>query len=490
VSPTDPRTPAIVGVGQFTQKADDFDAALRPAELMIEAVQRAAADSGVPDITARADAVGVLGGLWGYPDPGRLIADAVGASGARTALTTISGSMAQHVLTEYAARIQRGELDVAVIAGGEAGYSSRQRGDEPKDLARIKQADIEADELFGKIGPLTSKPEYKMGFALPMIVYPLFGSAIRAHRGQSQDENRDAISSLWSDFSRVAEANPYAWDRQGHTAAEIREPTEQNRMVCWPYTKYMNANMFVDQAAAIILCSNDLADQLGVPSDRRVFPLGAADTSDVPSFSERQDLYSSPAIRIGGEAALELAGATIADVAHFDLYSCFPSIVQISSAELGIPEGTQLTQTGGLSLFGGPMNSYTLHAIASMTDTLRSHPGEKGLVQGNGGHVAKQSICLYSTDPPSGFRKSVPQTEIDALPRRALDHEYEGDVVIESCTVQFGGAGPRKAYATGLTDRGNRVLATSDDTDIMEAITLKEMVGEPASVEGAGSLRL
>lgn len=485
----DPRAPVIVGVGQVTQRTADIEDALGVPDLMIEAVGAAAADSGAPDIAGRAGAVGVVSGLWDLRDPGRRIADAFGAREARTALTDYSGSVAQHVLTEYASRIQNGDLDVAIVTGGEARYSAAKRGEDPVDITKMKLDERGADETFGGSSLLLgSRHEFEMGFAMPLIVYPLFGSALRAARGQSQDEHRDEISALWADFSQVAAENPYAWDRQPHTAAEIREPSATNRMVCWPYTKAMNANMFVDQAAAIILCSNSTADELGVPRDRRVFPLGAADASDPLAFSERQSMHTSPAIRLGGAAALAAAGVTIADVHHFDLYSCFPSIVQISSAELGVPAGMQLTQTGGLSLFGGPLNSYTLHAIAAMADTLRANSGDVGLVHGNGGHMSKQSICLYGTTPRAEFRKTDVQGQVDALPHRALDAEYEGSTEIESCTVLYDKEGPARGFATGLTDRGNRVLGATDDEAIMDAFTIKEMVGEQAELDADGQL--
>ena len=489
MSSTDPRAPVIVGVGQVTQKTDDFDGAQRAADLMIEAVRLAADDADAAAIAGQAEAIGVVSGLWDYPDPGRLIAEAFGADNAKTALTIYSGAMAQHMLTEYASRIQSGDLDVAIVAGGEAQYSATKRGEQNLNLARVRLEDIAADEFFGEKSPLFSRYEDSLGFSLPIVVYPLFGSAVRAARGQSQDQHRDEISAMWADFSRVAAANPYAWDREPHTTSEIRDPANGNRMISWPYTRSMNANMFVDQAAAIIVCSNAKADELGIPLDRRVFPLAAADASDPVAFTERQDMSSSPAIRLCGSAALELAGVGIADVSHYDLYSCFPSIVQISTAELDVPAGMQLTQTGGLSLFGGPLNSYTLHGIASVAEKLREHPGEFGLVHGNGGHMSKQSICLYSTDPPGEFRKTSVQGDVDALPHRMADAEYEGTATIESCTVLFGKDGPAKGFATALTAVGNRVLGTTEDETLMEAFMIKEMIGEPANIDAVGELR-
>ena len=60
----------------------------------------------------------------------------------------------------------------------------------------------------------------------------------------------------------------------------------------------------------------------------------------------------------------------IDDIDFFDLYSCFPSVVQITRDMLGIAEADprELTVTGGLPYFGGPGNNYSMHAIASMME--------------------------------------------------------------------------------------------------------------------------
>src|SRR5205823_1200871 len=99
--------------------------------------------------------------------------------------------------------------------------------------------------------------------------------------------------------------------------------------------------------------------------------------------SERADLHSSPAIRAAGRALFELAGAGIDDVAHVDLYSCFPSAVQIGAAELGLglaEPDRPLTVTGGLSFAGGPGNNYSTHAIAAMVGRLRAYPAARGRI--------------------------------------------------------------------------------------------------------------
>ena len=82
----------------------------------------------------------------------------------------------------------------------------------------------------------------------------------------------------------------------------------------------------------MIVASVERARDLGIPTDRWVFPWAGTDAHDHWFVSNRWDLASSPAIGIAGQACLELAGVGVDDLAHVDLYSCFPSAVQIAAA--------------------------------------------------------------------------------------------------------------------------------------------------------------
>src|SRR3546814_4122791 len=70
----------------------------------------------------------------------------------------------------------------------------------------------------------------------------------------------------------------------------------------------MNSNNAVEQGAGVILCSAERAEALGVPRDRWVFPHSGTDAHDHYFVSNRYDLGSSPAMRLAGRAALDLAG--------------------------------------------------------------------------------------------------------------------------------------------------------------------------------------
>src|SRR5438552_13510556 len=77
----DPRTPVIVGTGQFLQRPDDPADALEPVEMMVEALRRAQADTeSRRSLLETADSVRVLGMLsWRYADAAALVAKRVGA---------------------------------------------------------------------------------------------------------------------------------------------------------------------------------------------------------------------------------------------------------------------------------------------------------------------------------------------------------------------------------------------------------------------------
>ena len=112
-----------------------------------------------------------------------------------------------------------------------------------------------------------------------------------------------------------------------------------------------------------------------------MYPYAGTDAHDTYAISERAELHRSPAIRIAGARALELAGLGIDDMDYVDLYSCFPSAVQVAAAELGLPvddPARPLTVTGGLTFAGGPWSNYVAHSIATMAELLAANPGKRG----------------------------------------------------------------------------------------------------------------
>ena len=178
--------------------------------------------------------------------------------------------------------------------------------------------------------------ETERGIYMPVQVYPMFETALRAAAGRTVDEHERHLGKLWSDLSHVAAGNEYAWIRDAKSPEEITTVTREQPDDRLPYPKYMNSNNDVDMGAAIIMCSVEAARRLGVPEDRWVFPHSGTDCHEHKFVSHRDTFARTPAIELGGRRALELAGVGIDDIAIIDLYSCFPAAVQLGAASLGI----------------------------------------------------------------------------------------------------------------------------------------------------------
>lgn len=496
----DPRTPVIVGVGQRTQRCDDPADALEPIDLLREAARAAGLDAVAPALMEQVDTIAVVDMVsWRYPDPGALLARRLGLRDApRTVTTTVGGNSPQLLVNELADDIARGDAGVVLLGGAECVYTRWRARREPKTwLEWTEAADPPCPRVIGDPRPGTSDYEMAHAAVAPTLIYPLLETALRGASGRGVDEHQARVSELWATFAAVAADNPYAWSRAAYTPAEIRTPTVDNRLVTFPYTKRMCANIDVDQGAAVLLCSYEAAHAAGVADDRLVFPLSAADAHDHYFFSERWSLAESPAIRGAGVAALDAAGIGIDEVARFDLYSCFPAAVQIAMGALGLagPEAGDrrpLTVTGGLAFAGGPANDYPTHAIAAMVEACRREPGSVGLVHALGWYVTKHSLGLYSTAPPAhGFRRVAPaetQAAVDAGLARTTADAYEGAATIEATAVAYERDGtPSIAIITALTPDGRRALANSREHDVMRAMTTEPWEGRPVTLRTDGT---
>jgi acetyl-CoA C-acetyltransferase len=491
----DPRTPVLIGAGQLSNRVDKGATALEPVDLIAEALRRAAEDTGVgPGVLTGADTVHIVGLLsWRYRDPGRLVAARVGADPRSTTVTGMGGNSPQSLVNLASLAILDGAADLVLLGGAEAWRTRMSARSAGVELDWTVQGDDvpEAPRSIAEV-PMSAPGEQARGLVMPVQMYPLFEQAHRIKLGRGLDEHLLAVSELWSRFSEVAATNPHAWIQHAFTPEEIRTPTADNRMIGFPYTKRMNSNNAVEQGAAVILCSAERAEALGVPRDRWVFPHSGTDAHDHYHVTERDHLGESPAMRLAGRQALDLAGIGADDLAHVDLYSCFPSAVQIAAAELGIDTERPLTVTGGLSFAGGPWNNYVMHSIATMADRLREEPGSIGLVTANGGYITKHAFGVYSTEPPAaGFRHAAPQAEVDALPRRVLDEAPDGEVAIETWTAMHDRHGnPETGIVVGLLDDGRRALGTTTDADALKALVTEDLAGRRARIRPDGATEL
>ena len=481
-------TPVLVGIAQIGQCADDPATAEEPLDLMIRATRAAARDAGAPALLTDASAVRVIRGMWPYENPARAVAEAIGNSAAETGVSFWSGTAVHHLLCVSALEIQRGTHQTVILTGAECGDTQAKARRAGIDLA-WREVPGRPDRTIGVELRMRHRAEAARGIVNPVQMYPMFENAIRHARGETIDAHIERISRLWAGFSQVAAENPNAWMRESKTPLDIRTPGPDNRPVSFPYTKLMNSNEKVDQGAALILTSTDVARRLGVPRSKWVFPWASTETHDTYAVSHRDNLHSAPGLGIAGSRCLELADLDIADIDHVDLYSCFPSAVQVAAAELGLDPNKPLTVTGGMAFAGGPLNNYAMHGIARMAEVLRDSAGDMGLVTGNGGFLTKHAFAVFSCEPPTrAYGHDEPQERVDAMPTCELAESARGSAEIESYTVMFGRDGPTIGLAACLLPDGRRAWANTRDAEVLDAMVTEEFCGRQAHIDIGGTV--
>jgi acetyl-CoA C-acetyltransferase len=491
--PVNPRTPVLVAHGQVNHREPAQENTLEPVDLMAAAA-REAADARVLEAIDSIRVVNLLSVY--YRDPALLLGQRIGAGQFTTRYSGIGGNVPQTLVNRACADIQQGRADVVLVAGAEMWRTRTQlRADGQRLTCTEQDNSIPQPEGSDENVPMAGDAEIRIKLDRPAYIYPMFEQALRVSTGESVDDHRRRIAKLWARFNEVAVQNPHAWIRKPVAAEDISQPGPSNRMISWPYTKLMNSNNMVDQGAALILTSVEAATRLGIPKDRWVFPYAGTDAHDTYSISERAELHESPAIRIGGGRALELAGLGINDMDYVDLYSCFPSAVQVAAAELGLPvddPARPLTVTGGLTFAGGPWNNYVAHSIATMAGLLTANPGRRGLITANGGYLTKHSFGVYGTEPPrTEFRWEDVQPAVDREPTRTAAVEWEGVGTVEAWTTPFDREGqPEKAFLSVRTPDEQRTLAVITDPSVAAATVHEDIGGAKVTVHADGSATL
>lgn len=482
------RTPVVVGIGQSIER----DAVTNVIELATRAAEAAFEDApGLRDKVERLTVVGISFSPVSLT-PATEIVDALGLGEIAREATTPGGNTPQWLMNRACEEIMNGKLETTLIVGAEATRSMK-LADPDSDFLRAATQDRSdeagpQDDVIGvSIRGMLGQAEIDARLIRPADTYPIFESALAAKLGTDAAGSRERIAAFMSRSSEVAAKNPMAWFQAVKAAEEIATPSASNRVTAEPYTKCMNSFANVDQGSALLVTTLANAQAAGL-ADQCIFPWSGASNADLVPV-ERTDLGASPAIRAAAAAAFAGAGVGLDDMDFIDLYSCFPVAVEVGAAEIGLslddPRG--LTQTGGMSFFGGPGNNYTSHGIAAVGLRLRES-GRLGYVSGNGGVLSKHSIGIYSNEAPGqAFQRVDTTSEQEMIAASAIEVALaaEGDATVDGGTVVYGRDGsPSSAPIIATLTDGRRVVANAAP-ECLPGLAGRTLVGETIQVTGA-----
>ncbi|WP_251702019.1 enoyl-CoA hydratase-related protein [Metapseudomonas boanensis] len=469
-------TAVIIGVGEHVDRPAELQQALEPLALMEHAARAAERDAGV-ELLAQVESLDVVGFVsWRYQDPAASLCQRLGMNPSRRVNASMGGETPVRLLHEAALCIASGQTQCVLIVGGEAMSSIGKARKQGIRLDWTPMADKDNACRFANDSIATRPLARALGIREPAQMYPLYEMAWQARQGIAPAQGREMSARLWARYAQVAANNPNAWLGQAPSAAAIAEPGEENRLICWPYSKWMVANPNVNQASAILVTSLARARELGVPEEQLIYVWGGANASEPDDFLDRADYSRSTAQEAVLDAAVDLVGGRAAAFDRLELYSCFPVVPKMALANLGLdPDGPlEPTVCGGLSFFGGPLNNYMGHAACSMVRALRELPDGRGLLYGQGGFVTKhQSLVLgrrpaeYPLSPTASLQQLV-DVQQGVVP--ALLEDYSGPAQIETYTVLHARDGqPQQGVLVLRTPKGARTIARvcPEDEEVM-----------------------
>jgi acetyl-CoA C-acetyltransferase len=468
--------PVIVGVGEIVDRPEDPRAALEPLALMSEALLGAERDAG-RRVLSKLDSLDIVHQItWRYDGTAARLCERLGIASRRAVYGITGGETPIRYLHEAALRIWRGESEVAAICGAEAQHA----------LARAKGAGIELPwtppagfvehpmRREDRLRPIA----IRHGMVLPVQIYPLYENATLAAWGQTPAQAQAESAKLYSRFAAVAAANEYAWSRKPYTPNEIATPAPDNRLIAFPYTKRMVANPAVNQGAAVIVMSAARAKALGIRSAGWIYVWGGAAANEPRDYLARDQYVRSDAQETVLQAAERVAARSNATLGATELYSCFPCVPKMARRTLHLSEDSTPTVTGGLSLFGAPLNDYMTHATCAMVRTLRSGNADAGLLYGQGEYVTKHHALVVGRRPADVPLDDAYDLQAQADAKRGtvpmLAEDYEGPATIETHTTIYDRDGhPEFGTVLGLTSGGTRVMARvpKDDSSTLAALT-------------------
>jgi len=154
--------------------------------------------------------------------------------------------------------------------------------------------------------------------------------------------------------------------------------------------------------------------------------------------------------------------------------------------ELGLAPGRQVTESGGMTWAGGPLNNWVVQALAKMADVLRADAGSLGLVTAISGWISKQGVSLWSTTPPGEPYRSIDVTDDvrAATGLRQVVDATDTAATVATYTVIYDEKKPggRRGIVLGDLDDGTRVLVTTEDDALTESMTTEEWCGRRVRV--------
>ncbi len=467
----------VIGISAIQQKGnfENLDEALH---LMDKAVKEALSDSGNELVKDYIDEIRIPKGFWRYRDPGKWIARNNNFKNIPTTYVTKIGVLQQNLINEACQKIETGEINASIILGGEARFKQLRAVIEKKEYFETKldenpdyyikaKEDLYGDEELAELG------------AMAVGYYATMETAIRKNDGEGIEEHQNNIASMYEEFSKIASENKDGWLNHPYAKEDILETSKKNKMLAYPYNKLHCTSWNVNQSAAIIICSEELANELEIDNKKRVYPISSSENNHMIAIQQRPKLYESLGMTYAANSINKMIERLDIKLDAYDLYSCFPAAVKMFSKSLELGSEIPKTITGSMPYAGGPLNSFVIHSTVKMIQKIRALEARHGLVTGVSGMMTKQSFCVWGKEYQEQFifDDVTERAKLDEKPVE-LSNIAEGEGEIIGYTIIEGSEHASKAVLYLDDEKKHRKVVSSLDKNFINLLMEEEWVGK------------
>ncbi len=293
------RQVCVVGAG-MSQWGEIWRKSLR--ELAVDAARAAMTDAGVDHLDSLY--IGCMsGGLFvGQEHIGALTADYLGMPGLpalRVESACASGGLA---VRQAFAEVAAGLADIVMAAGVE------------------KMTDCSGDEATAALATAADQ-EYEVfhGATFP----GLYAMMAHAHM-HKYGTTRQMLTAVSVKNHHNGSMNPNA-----QYPFKVKPETVENSVMVADPLRILDCSPITDGAAAVIVCSEEVARKLGKPYIRVT---GSAAGTDSLALAQREDITTIRSATLASQKALAMAGKKIEDIQFAEVHDCF-TIAEIMVAE-------------------------------------------------------------------------------------------------------------------------------------------------------------
>ncbi len=467
----------VIGISAIQQKGnfENLDEALH---LMDKAVKEALSDSGNELVKDYIDEIRIPKGFWRYRDPGKWIARNNNFKNIPTTYVTKIGVLQQNLINEACQKIETGEINASIILGGEARFKQLRAVIEKKEYFETKldenpdfyikaKEDLYGDEELAELG------------AMAVGYYATMETAIRKNDGEGIEEHQNNIASMYEEFSKIASENKDGWLNHPYAKEDILETSKKNKMLAYPYNKLHCTSWNVNQSAAIIICSEELANELEIDNKKRVYPISSSENNHMIAIQQRPKLYESLGMTYAANSINKMIERLDIKLDAYDLYSCFPAAIKMFTKSIGLDSEIPKTVTGSMPYAGGPLNSFVIHSTVKMIQKIRALEVKYGLITGVSGMMTKQSFCIWGKEYKEHFvfDDVTERAKLDEIPIE-LSNISEGKGEIIGYTIIEGSENVAKAVLYLDDEKKHRKVVSSMDKNFINLLTEEEWVGK------------